>query len=137
MTSDIRHTAHARYNLWYHFAWATKYRKPVWTDPARREAVKRLVRKIAAHYNMEVGTIECLPDHLHLTLSAPPRIAPARAAQIIKSVSTKILLEWYPDLRKWYWGGELWVGGYFVRSVGPGLTKEQIDRYIAEQSEAA
>lgn len=32
----IRHTAHARYEPWYHFAWSTKYRKKVWTDPQQR-----------------------------------------------------------------------------------------------------
>lgn len=131
----IRHTSHAKYDLWYHFAWGTKYRKHVWKDEGRRESVKRLFRKIAAEYDMEIGTIELLSDHIHFTLSAPPRIAPGRAAQILKSISTKALLRFYPDLHRHYWGGEIWVRGYFVRSVGPGLTKEQIDQYILEQSE--
>mgnify|MGYP001578822322 CR=1 FL=1 len=131
----VRHTSHARYDLWYHFAWSTKYRKRVWTDQRRRESVKLLLRKIAAHYDMEIDTIEVLSDHVHFTLSAPPRIAPSEAARILKSVSTKALFAYYPDLKRHYWGGELWVTGYFVRSVGPGLTKEQIDRYILEQSE--
>ena len=131
----VRHTSHARYDLWYHFAWSTKYRKRVWKDEAKREAVKRLFRKIAAAYDMEIGEIELLSDHIHFSMTAPPRIAPARAAQILKSISTKALLNWYPELRRIYWGGELWVQGYFVRSVGPGLTKEQIDKYILEQAE--
>ena len=100
-----------------------------------RESVKRLFRKIAAEYEMEIGTIEVLSDHVHFTLSAPPRIAPSRAAQIIKSVSTKALFAHYTWLASKYWGGEVWVRGYFVRSVGPGLTKEEIDQYILEQSE--
>ena len=131
----VRHTSHARYEIWYHFAWSTKYRKRVWRDEARRASVKRLFRNIAEKYDMEIGEIEVMSDHVHFTVTAPPRIAPARAAQIIKSVSTKALFSWYPDLKRTYWGGELWVPGYFVRSVGPGLTKEQIDRYILEQSE--
>ena len=131
----VRHTSHARYDLWYHFAWSTKYRKRVWKDEAKKEAVKRLFRKIAAAYDMEIGEIELLSDHIHFSMTAPPRIAPARAAQILKSISTKALLNWYPELRRIYWGGELWVQGYFVRSVGPGLTKEQIDKYILEQAE--
>lgn len=131
----VRHTSHARYDLWYHFAWSTKYRKHVWNDEEKRESIKRLFRKIAEKYDMEIGTIELLSDHIHFTLTAPPRIAPGRAAQILKSVSTKALFAWYPELKRIYWGGELWVQGYFVRSVGPGLTKEQIDTYILEQAE--
>lgn len=131
----VKHTSHARYELWYHVAFSTKYRKHVWTDAATRERVKELFRDIARHYDMEIGTIECLADHLHCTLSAPPRIAPARAIQILKSVSTRTLFKEYRWLRQQYWGGELWIAGYFVRSVGPGLTKEEIDRYITEQAE--
>ena len=131
----VRHSSHARFELWYHFAWSTKYRKHVWTDDAKRELVKRLFRKIAESFDMEIGVIELLSDHIHFTLTAPPRIAPARAAQILKSISTKALFAYYPELKQTYWGGELWVQGYFVRSVGPGLTKEQIDKYILEQAE--
>jgi len=131
----IKHTSHARFDIWYHFAWATKYRKKVFTDSKIKESVEQLFQKIAAEYDMKIGTIKVLPDHIHLTLSAPPRIAPARAPQIIKSISTTALLDHYSWLRQEYWGGELWVRGYFVRTAGPGLTKEDIDLYIQEQSE--
>ena len=131
----IKRTSHARYELGYHVAWRTKYRKRVFTDEITRKTVKRLLRKIAEAYDMEIGKIEILSDHVHLTLSAPPRIAPSRAVQILKSISTKALFSHYPWLKSMYWGGEVWVGGYFIRSVGSGLTKENIDKYIEEQSE--
>lgn len=131
----IRHTSHSRYDLWYHFAWSTKYRKKIWRDEEKKAAVKQLFRKIAGSYDMEIGTIQLLSDHIHFTLAAPPRIAPAHAAQILKSLSMKALLSYYPELHRHYWGGEIWVRGYFVRSAGPGLTKEAIDRYIKEQTE--
>ena len=76
---------------------------------------------------MEIGKVEVLSDHVHITVSAPPRIAPSRAIQIIKSVSTRMLFKKYKFLKKYYWGGKLWVGGYFVRSLGPGITKEKIE----------
>ena len=83
---------------------------------------------------MKLGEVECVVDHIHMTASAPPRIAPARIAQILKSVTTKLMFEEFPWLRREYWGGEIWVAGYFVRSVGPGVTKEQIERYVREQN---
>ena len=130
----IHHTSHARYDLWYHFAWSTKYRKSVFINPETRTAVAALLREVAGAYDMEIGECEVLPDHVHLSLGAPPRLAPARAAQILKSVSTKLLFQRYPWLRQHYWGGEIWVAGYFVRSIGPGLTKEDVERYITEQA---
>lgn len=131
----VRRTSHARYDLWYHYAWSTKYRKHIWRDNIRCEQVKRLFIQIAEQYDMQIGEIELLSDHIHFTLTAPPRIAPARAVQILKSISTKAILKYYPDLKRQYWGGEVWVQGYFVRSCGPGLTKEAIEAYIQEQSE--
>lgn len=131
----IRYTSHARFDLWYHFAWSTKYRKKVFTEKQTREQVKELFRTIASHYDITIGEVECLSDHIHLTVSAPPRIGPSRIAQILKSISTKELFKIFPWLRHHYWGREVWIAGYFVRSIGNSLTKEQIERYVREQSE--
>jgi putative transposase len=122
-----RHTAHARYDIWYHIAWGTKYRKKVFQNLTTRKEVGQLLKEIALHYDMEIDKIEVLADHVHLTLSAPPRLAPSQAIQILKSVSTRLLFKKYKFLKQHYWGGEIWVAGYFVRTVGPGLTKEQIN----------
>ena len=132
---EIRKTSHARYELWYHLAFSTKYRKQVFNDEKSKRDTEQLFREIAEHYDLEVGEIEVLSDHVHLTLTAPPRIAPAQAVAILKSVSTKMLFKKYRWLKKQYWGGEVWSGGYFVRSIGTGLTREAIEKYIKEQSE--
>ena len=132
---EIRKTSHARYELWYHLAFSTKYRKKVFNDAKTQRDTEKLFREIAQHYDLEVGQIEVLSDHVHLTLSAPPRIAPAEAVAILKSVSTKLLFKRYKWLKNLYWGGEVFSGGYFVRSIGTGLTREAIEKYIREQSE--
>ena len=131
----IIHTSHARYDLWYHVAFSTKYRKRVFTDLKTKEEVENLFREIALQYDMKIDKIQVMSDHVHMSVGAPPRIAPSRAVQILKSVSTRLLFKQYKFLKKYYWGGEVWVQGYFIRSVGPGLTKEQINKYIDEQSE--
>jgi len=131
----IKKTSHARYELWYHLAFCTKYRKRVFNDKKTKEEVDLLFREIALHYDLEVGQVEVLSDHVHMTLTAPPRIAPAQAVAILKSVSTKLLFKRYRWLKNQYWGGEIWAGGYFVRSIGLGLTKDAIEKYIKEQSE--
>ncbi len=131
----IIHTSHARYDLWYHLAFSTKYRKRIFTDLKTKQEVENLFREIALQYDLKIDKIQVMSDHVHMSVSAPPRIAPSRAVQILKSVSTKLLFKQYKFLKKFYWGGEVWIQGYFVRSVGPGLTKEQINKYIEEQSE--
>lgn len=130
----VKHSSHARYDLTYHVAFSTKYRKSVWHTPEAQAGVEQVFRAIAQHYDLEIGTMAVLPNHVHFTITAPPRIAPSKAIQILKSLSTRQLLKQYPWLRQEYWGGEIWIAGYFIRSVGPGLTVEQIEQYITEQS---
>lgn len=130
----LKKTAHAVYDLWYHLAWATKYRKKV-LKPEIQRRTKELFRTIAAHHDSEIDSLEVHEDHVHLLVSAPPRLSPAKLVQVLKSYSTHALFREFPELRDKYWGGELWIAGYFIRSVGPNLTKEAIQKYIAEQEQ--
>ena len=82
---------------------------------------------------MEIDTMEVREDHVHLFLSAPPRSAPARIGQLLKSISARELFARCPRLRRQLWGGQLWEDGYCVRSVGDAVTAEIIRRYIRYQ----
>jgi putative transposase len=125
-------SAHAVYALQYHLVWAPKYRKDVLVGEVV-QTVETLFRQIAEAYEIEIDTMEVLEDHVHLFLSAPPRYAPARIVQILKSISARELFARFPRLRRRLWGGELWEDGYFVRSVGDAVTAEIIRRYIRYQ----
>ena len=72
-------------------------------------------------------------DHVHLFLLVPPKYAPAKVVQIMKSISGREIFKEFPRLRKQLWAGEFWADGYFVRSVGDNVTSEIIKRYIRYQ----
>jgi putative transposase len=97
------------------------------------QAVQELFYQIAAAYDLEIDTMEVMEDHVHVFLSAPPRYAPARIAQILKSISARELSTPFPRLRRQLWGGQFWEEGSFVRSVGNAVTAEIIRRYIQYQ----
>jgi len=128
----MKTSAHAVYDLKYHFVWIPEYRKHV-LEGEVAEATKEILRKIAETYSMEIDTLEVVEDHVHVFLSAPPRYAPARVMQIMKSISARELFGRFPWLRRKLWGGELWGDGYFVRSVGDQVTADAIRRYIEYQ----
>ena len=73
----IKKTSHARYELWYHFAWGTKYRKKIFKEEYVKGYTKWLFREIAGQYDIEVREIEVMSDHIHMLASAPPRISPS------------------------------------------------------------
>lgn len=72
------------------------------------------------------------PDHVHMLVSVPPQLAPAKLVQYMKGRSSRMLQDEFPQLRKRYWGQHLWARGYFCASVGA-VDEETIRRYIESQ----
>ena len=71
-------------------------------------------------------------DHVHILVSAPPTIAPAKLVQYIKGRSSRLIQEEFPHLQKKYWGQHMWGRGYFCSTVGT-VTEETIRTYIENQ----
>jgi REP-associated tyrosine transposase len=95
--------------------------------------LKEIFREIAEQYDLEIDTMEVMDDHVHLFLVVPPKYAPAKVVQMIKSISAKTMFQEFPEIKKKLWGGELRNDGYFVRSVGDKVTAEVIRKYIQYQ----
>ena len=132
--SPIRRAKHAVYDLKYHFVWIPKYRKLVLKGPVA-ESLKQIFHGIAERYELEIDTLEVMPDHVHLFVLVPPKYSPSHVVQVLKSVSAREVFQRHPALREELWGGELWSDGYFVRSVGDEVTADVIRRYIKLQHE--
>lgn len=127
--STLRRSKHAVYDLKYHFVWIPKYRKRILT-PEVAEYAKVVFQRVAEEYDLIIDTMEVVEDHVHIFLTAPPRLSPARVVQILKSISARELFRQFPQLRQELWGGRLWSDGYFVRTVGDAVTGDIIRRYI-------
>jgi putative transposase len=68
-------------------------------------------------------------DHIHILVSCPPALSPAKIMQYLKGCSSRMLQDEFPHLKKRYWGQHLWARGYFCATVGA-ITDEQIREYI-------
>ncbi|AGL00300.1 IS200/IS605 family transposase [Desulfoscipio gibsoniae] len=126
-------TGTAVYNINYHFVWSTKYRKKALTPPIE-ETLKAVIIDLCEGHGYELITMEVMPDHVHIFLSAPPKIAPAVIAKILKGASARMLFTQRPELKKKLWGGHLWNPSYYVGTAGD-MSKETIQRYIETQKE--
>jgi putative transposase len=71
-------------------------------------------------------------DHVHMLVSAPPQLAPAKLVQYLKGRSSRLLQEEFPQLKKRCWGKHLWARGYFCASVGV-VDEGTIKWYIENQ----
>ncbi len=128
----VQRAKHAVYDLKYHFVWVPKYRKLILQGPVA-QSLQEVFQGVSERYEMEIDTMEVLPDHVHLFLYVPLRYSPSRVVRILKSVSARELFRRHPKLREQLWGGKLWSNGYFVRSVGDEVTAAVIRRYIKLQ----
>jgi putative transposase len=57
-------------------------------------------------------------DHVHLLLSVPPNISVNDLVQRLKGRSSRKMLDEFGELRRQFWGQQLWARGYFVASSG-------------------
>src|SRR5512139_2402918 len=73
------------------------------------------------------------PNHVHLLVSAPAHLLPAKRVQYLKGTSSYRLQREFRELQKRYWGQHLWGRGYVCATVGV-VPEAQVKRYIEEQA---
>ena len=123
--------AHTKTDLKVHVIWIPKYRKPVLTgDVAVR--VRDLIRRIASEHELEIISGKVARDHVHVFLSHRPTQPVSQIVQRLKGISSRVLLQEFPRLRKQFWGRHFWARGYLAVSSGT-ITDDMIQQYIDEQ----
>ena len=123
---EYRHSAHTVYDIKYHVIWVTKYRYKVMRGRVAERA-REVIRQICAAREVVIVRGAISPDHIHMLLSVPPDLAPAKLLQYIKGRSSRVLQMEFPELGKRYWGQHLWARGYFCATVGAATIKEYIE----------
>lgn len=129
--AEYRRSAHAVFDLKYHVVWITKYRYKVLTGRVA-ERTRDLIRQICESRDVAIVRGAVSPDHIHMLLSAPADLSPAKLVQYIKGRSSRRIQDEFPEIRKRYWGQHLWARGYFCATVGT-VDEETIKKYIEHQ----
>jgi putative transposase len=128
-----RKGAHSVLDLKYHFVWKTKYSYGVLKGEISLR-LRDILKNIVAEKEMAIVTGNIRPNHIHMLISAPAYLSPAKIIQALKGKSSFMLQREFPELRKRYWGQHLWGRGYFCATVGA-ITEEQVQAYIENQDE--
>lgn len=123
--------AHTKTDLKVHVVWLPKYRKPVLTGEVAVR-VRDLIRQIAAEHELEIISGKVSRDHVHVFLSYRPNQDVSQIMQWLKGISSRVLLQEFPHLRKRFWGRHFWARGYLAVSSGT-ITDEMVKEYIEEQ----
>lgn len=125
---------HARtcvYNVNYHIVWSVKYRKQV-LKKGVDEYTKELFLNIAKEKEFTVHAMEVMNDHVHIFVSAHPKIAPSYIVKMLKGISARKLFLKYPQLKKQLWKGHLWNSSFYIETIGS-ISEQTIKKYIELQ----
>ena len=123
-------TRWSHYEILYHLVWIPKYRRRILLDDVQKET-KNLIKDCCDRHGLSLIETETDEDHVHVLVSAPPRVSPARIANLLKGYTSKLLRERFPRLKKAVAWDKLWTQSYYVGTAGQ-VSAETIRRYISE-----
>ena len=129
---EVERNDHSVFNLNYHVVLVTKYRNRV-LEGKIEEYVKTKVSEICQQYDWGLLALEAMPDHIHVFVSAPPKIAPLMIGRTFKGMLTLGVFREFPNLKSQrFWGSGLFSRGTYYGSAGT-VSAETIKKYIEEQ----
>jgi putative transposase len=93
------------------------------------EKARELIRRICVENRVEILSGVVSGDHIHILVSMDPSMSVSKLVMYIKRKTSRQLQMKFPELKKRYWGQQLWARGYFAVSVG-NVTADMIQDYI-------
>lgn len=111
---------------------APKYRRKVFFGEKRRE-IGKILRQLCGWKKVHIVEAEACPDHIHMLVEIPPKVAVSSFVGFLKGKSSLMLCEQYLELKYKYRNREFWCRGYYVDTVGKSARK--IEEYIRNQLE--
>ena len=127
---EIDSLAHTRWNCKYHIVFAPKYRRQAIYGQIRAD-IGSILRKLCEYKGVEIIEAETCPDHIHMLIEIPPKIAVASFMGYLKGKSSLMLYEKFPELKYKYRNRAFWCKRYYVDTVGKNTGR--IAEYIKHQ----
>jgi len=123
--------AHTKSDLKVHLVFVPKYRKVALTGEVAIRVLD-LLRQIAMEHELEIVSGKVVRDHVHLFVSYRLNLLVSQIMQWLKGISSRMLLQEFPHLRKKLRGKHSWARGYLAVSSGT-ITDGMIREYRHEQ----
>ena len=130
--TDIRRGRHCVFLKHVHLVFVTRYRRQIFDHDAT-EKLRTYFSNVCADFEAELVEMDGEPDHVHLLINYPPKLAISSLVNSLKGVSGRLLRRDRPDIAvRYYYKGVLWSPGYFASSCG-GAPISVIRQYIEQQ----
>ena len=95
--NDINSLSHTKWNCKYPIVFAPKYRRKVFYKE-KREAIGRILRQLCEWKGVKIVEAEVCPDHIHMLVEIPPKIAVSSFMGYLKGKSSTMLYEQFGEM---------------------------------------
>ena len=130
MKNDYESLTHTKWRCQYHIVLTPKYRRQIIYGKYKTE-IGKILRTICERYDVEIIEAQACPDHIHMLVAIPPKMAVSRFMGILKGKSALMIFVRFANLKYKYGNRHFWCRGYFVDTVG--RNKTAIQQYIQNQ----
>lgn len=122
--------AHSKWDCKYHLVFVPKYRRKVLYGRIRRE-LGPILHELAKQKGCRIIEGHIMPDHVHMCIEIPPKLAVSQVIGFIKGKSAIAIARKFGGKQRNFNGEHFWARGYAVSTVG--FEVEEVRKYIREQ----
>lgn len=112
-----RSLSHTVWDCKFHIVFIPKCRRRTLYAALRRH-LGDVFRQLAAQKGCEIVEGHLMPDHVHMMIAIPPKLAVSQVVGYIKGKSAIHLARVYGERKRNFVGQHFWARGYFVSTVG-------------------
>ncbi|HWM70159.1 MAG TPA: IS200/IS605 family transposase [Steroidobacteraceae bacterium] len=127
----MRRGQHCVLTLHVYLILVAKDRRPVF-DAQAIDVLRGLFADVCPDAHAPLVQMDGEDDPVHLLVEYPPKVAVSLRVNSLKGVSSRLLRQQFPDIRKRYWKGVLWSPSYFASSCS-GAPISIVRQYIEQQ----
>ena len=127
---DHNSLSHTRWLCKYHVVFIPKCRRKRLYGVVKKQ-LGPVFRTLAEQKGCRIEEGHIMPDHVHMLISIPPKLAVSSVEGYIKGKSAIHVARHFLKQTRNYAGQNLWARGFFVDTVG--RDTEVIRRYIQNQ----
>ncbi|CAH7403113.1 transposase [Vibrio chagasii] len=133
MSQQLTTSFHSAFSINFHLVLVTKYRKKCVTLEMA-EYLKGEYARLLSSWDCELLECNGEPDHLHLLISANPKVQPSKMVNSLKTATSRLVRKKFSDhLSEFYWKPVFYSRSYCLVSCG-GAPLKIIEQYLDNQA---
>jgi len=131
MSASLVYDRTVVHNMGYHIVWSVKYRRCILVG-AIETSLKEILGEIALEKGFAIKAMECDKDHIHVFVSAKPKVPPSYIYKMLKGISARRLFMRHPEIKSKLWNGHIWNPSTYIETIGH-ISEDTVKKYIEDQ----